>query len=107
MSPAKRDWSGCNTEAGGVVLLESILDPLPLQAVDEVVVEPSEVAECGCGCVRVLFPPSSCFNLWFFSTFLFLLFKYQYYSLVNDRLRGQEMTDLLENEIKWKLPVFA
>lgn len=61
MSPAKRDWSGCNTEAGGVALLESIWDPLPLQVVVEVAVEPSEVAECGGGCV--LFPPSSSFNL--------------------------------------------
>lgn len=90
MSPAKRDWSGCNTEAGGVALLESIWDPLPLQVVVEVAVEPSEVAECGGGCA--LFPPSSSFNLDFSeaaaaaSSYCCSIYQYYYYSFVNDRL---------------------
>lgn len=74
--------------------MESIWDPLPLQVVVEVAVEPSEVAECGGGCV--LFPPSSSLNLDFSeaaaasSSYSYCCSIYQYYcSFVNDRLEIQ------------------
>lgn len=63
--------------------MESIWDPLPLQVVVEVAVEPSEVAECGGGCV--LFPPSSSLNLDFSeaaaasSSYSYCCSIYQYY----------------------------